>query len=78
MKLKPIRRQHIAGRNVPCPCGSGKKHKRCCLRAIQSFAALPEAVREQIISDQFGKAAPPTVEDVEAVEAVEQVEEQPE
>ncbi len=18
------------GRNVPCPCGSGKKHKRCC------------------------------------------------
>jgi hypothetical protein len=19
------------GRNDPCPCGSGKKHKRCCL-----------------------------------------------
>ena len=19
-----------AGRNAPCPCGSGKKHKRCC------------------------------------------------
>lgn len=19
-----------AGRNEPCPCGSGKKHKRCC------------------------------------------------
>jgi uncharacterized protein YecA (UPF0149 family) len=19
------------GRNEPCPCGSGKKHKRCCL-----------------------------------------------
>lgn len=18
------------GRNVPCPCGSGKKHKKCC------------------------------------------------
>nr|WP_274604158.1 SEC-C metal-binding domain-containing protein [Sphingomonas sp. CFBP 13714] len=18
------------GRNDPCPCGSGKKHKRCC------------------------------------------------
>jgi hypothetical protein len=21
------------GRNDPCPCGSGKKHKRCCLAA---------------------------------------------
>jgi len=20
------------GRNSPCPCGSGKKYKRCCLR----------------------------------------------
>jgi preprotein translocase subunit SecA len=20
------------GRNVPCPCGSGKKFKRCCLQ----------------------------------------------
>lgn len=21
----------VAGRNDPCPCGSGVKHKRCCL-----------------------------------------------
>jgi hypothetical protein len=21
------------GRNDPCPCGSGKKYKRCCLNA---------------------------------------------
>ena len=21
------------GRNDPCPCGSGKKHKKCCLAA---------------------------------------------
>lgn len=20
------------GRNEPCPCGSGKKHKKCCLK----------------------------------------------
>jgi preprotein translocase subunit SecA len=20
------------GRNEPCPCGSGKKYKQCCLR----------------------------------------------
>ncbi len=22
------------GRNMPCPCGSGKKYKKCCLRGI--------------------------------------------
>lgn len=27
------------GRNAPCPCGSGRKHKRCCLRR-EADAAL--------------------------------------
>lgn len=35
------------GRNDPCPCGSGKKHKRCCLLASAAsaveMAAGPEA-----------------------------------
>ena len=22
----------LAGRNEPCPCGSGKKYKKCCMR----------------------------------------------
>ena len=26
----PRRRQGV-GRNAPCPCGSGKKYKHCCL-----------------------------------------------
>jgi hypothetical protein len=25
-------RMSQVGRNAPCPCGSGRKHKRCCLR----------------------------------------------
>jgi uncharacterized protein YecA (UPF0149 family) len=25
----PLRVEKI-GRNDPCPCGSGKKHKKCC------------------------------------------------
>jgi tetratricopeptide (TPR) repeat protein len=25
------------GRNEPCPCGSGKKYKRCCLDQDQAF-----------------------------------------
>ncbi len=30
---RPVRRGPKIGRNEPCPCGSGKKHKKCCLRA---------------------------------------------
>ncbi|MCX5721153.1 MAG: zinc-dependent peptidase [Nitrospirae bacterium] len=30
LPLMPRRRQGI-GRNAPCPCGSGKKYKHCCL-----------------------------------------------
>lgn len=30
-KTRPIRRVRV-GRNEPCPCGSGKKFKRCCAR----------------------------------------------
>ena len=27
---KPVRAEKMPGRNDPCPCGSGKKYKRCC------------------------------------------------
>jgi len=27
---KPLVREPKVGRNDPCPCGSGKKHKKCC------------------------------------------------
>jgi preprotein translocase subunit SecA len=29
-KIMPIRRGPKVGRNDPCPCGSGKKYKKCC------------------------------------------------
>ena len=32
------------GRNDPCPCGSGKKYKHCCLRAAADSADSPEAL----------------------------------
>lgn len=31
-KRKPARRSAKIGRNQPCPCGSGKKYKKCCGR----------------------------------------------
>jgi hypothetical protein len=42
----------IVGRNQPCPCGSGKKYKHCCLARDEAAAT---ATREQQRRD-----APPT------------------
>lgn len=33
-KTRPIVREYKKiGRNAPCPCGSGKKYKNCCLNS---------------------------------------------
>ena len=32
-KVEPLRGARPLGRNDPCPCGSGKKYKKCCGRA---------------------------------------------
>jgi preprotein translocase subunit SecA len=29
-KLQPVKVEQKVGRNDPCPCGSGKKYKKCC------------------------------------------------
>ncbi|MEG2719890.1 MAG: SEC-C metal-binding domain-containing protein, partial [Oscillospiraceae bacterium] len=29
-KKQPVRKKEKPGRNDPCPCGSGKKYKKCC------------------------------------------------
>jgi hypothetical protein len=31
IRPEPVRAMVTPGRNDPCPCGSGKKYKRCCL-----------------------------------------------
>jgi preprotein translocase subunit SecA len=33
-KIQPRRVDAKVGRNDPCPCGSGKKYKRCCGAAV--------------------------------------------
>jgi hypothetical protein len=30
MQTRPIKQEPKVGRNDPCPCGSGKKYKKCC------------------------------------------------
>ena len=32
--LPPARSSRKIGRNDPCPCGSGKKFKKCCLGKV--------------------------------------------
>lgn len=30
VKKQPVKKKQKVGRNDPCPCGSGKKYKKCC------------------------------------------------
>lgn len=36
---------HQIGRNVPCPCGSGLKYKKCCLNQISTSS---KSIKQQI------------------------------
>jgi len=37
------------GRNDPCPCGSGKKFKKCC-----ELKAGPKKINAQVLSTETG------------------------
>jgi len=39
------------GRNDPCPCGSGKKYKKCCL--AESFIQIgkEETIRKRLVDN---------------------------
>ena len=32
VKKQPVRKDQKVGPNDPCPCGSGKKYKKCCMQ----------------------------------------------
>ena len=34
-KQMPVKKEVTVGRNDPCPCGSGKKYKKCCGRNLE-------------------------------------------
>jgi hypothetical protein len=40
VKVPPVRSNKI-GRNEPCPCGSGKKYKKCCLLKEEALQGEP-------------------------------------
>jgi methionyl aminopeptidase len=49
----PVKNKHTTGkisRNAPCPCGSGKKYKRCCLgKATATPAPTPQHAKKNRI-----------------------------
>jgi hypothetical protein len=66
---EPERKPVKVGRNAPCPCGSGKKYKKCCLgkdEAVGAAARAPAAsheIDERLVEEmtrfaarRFGKA----------------------
>lgn len=36
-RRKPVIKVETPNRNDPCPCGSGKKYKKCCIDIDQSI-----------------------------------------
>jgi SEC-C motif len=40
-------------RNAPCPCGSGKKYKKCCLRAGEATAAAAQPAPIHTIDERL-------------------------
>lgn len=51
-RCDPVKAESPAGRNEPCDCGSGRKHKKCCLvdpakklAKLQAECKHPEELR---------------------------------
>jgi hypothetical protein len=39
------------GRNDPCPCGSGKKYKKCCLSETYTEVGKEDSIRGRLVED---------------------------
>jgi predicted O-linked N-acetylglucosamine transferase (SPINDLY family) len=55
-----------AGRNDPCPCGSGKKFKQCCMRG-DSVGAPPRAATQNLFQTAQGHHRAGRLEQAEAI-----------
>ncbi len=54
-----------AGRNDPCPCGSGKKYKKCCMEKDEAAArqAYAEMLKAQAATETQAPAAAEAAEE---------------
>lgn len=44
-----VRKAKEAGRNDPCPCGSGKKYKKCCALKTETQVALAPSIEDSAL-----------------------------
>ena len=51
VKQPTIETKKKIGRNDPCPCGSGKKYKKCCLSLGISFNSKAEDKKDELAED---------------------------
>ncbi len=56
------------GRNDPCPCGSGKKYKRCCLGTAADSVASPKSTVPAMVTAAVGLVLAAGVAAVEGAE----------
>jgi SEC-C motif len=58
------------GRNAPCPCGSGKKYKKCCLPGALQQIGKEESIEKKLVDNliQFiGKHCRHLIDDARSV-----------
>ena len=58
-RLSAARERLKSGRNEPCLCGSGRKYKKCCLRADEELVRQMTAARQTEAIEHVEPAAPP-------------------
>jgi tetratricopeptide (TPR) repeat protein len=56
-------------RNAPCPCGSGKKYKRCCLEKDQAAESAVFATRVAAAAEKEAQVAAATAAKIAASKA---------
>ena len=59
-KTRTIIREHKEkiGRNDPCPCGSGKKYKNCCLKEGNDWNSTRELTAQEMVKCKYGTSQP--------------------
>ena len=57
--LAAARERLKSGRNDPCPCGSGRKYKKCCLRGDEELVRQTSAARQTEAIGHVDPAVPP-------------------
>ncbi len=65
-QVKDARQRLRTGRNAPCPCGSGRKYKKCCRERDQRLVRDADALRWEHTTARAEMAAEP-LPDLDAV-----------